>query len=368
MRIVKTWGPPLAALLLVQCVLAVAARRADVDPFASGSYVRWDAYRYLQIAKGGYYLELTTARADANTGWFPGYPSLVRAVQKVTRAKPALAGRIVALAFQLAALGLLWSIFLRAASSRRRRWLGLLLAAFFPGFVYYGAVFPISMVVAASLVAILAAADGRFLWAGASGAIAAFAYPTGVLVAVPLLLAVFLQPDLSPRQRLLAAFEGPLLCALGLVAVLLYHQLAVGRWDAFFVQQLTFDHGLSNPLATLSGHLAPLLRSGGDAAALVPALQTVLVAVLVTAVAVCAWRRRALWTRGEALLMAHVFVFWLVPQAVGSGVSIYRAESLLLPIVPLVVRWPTALLVVLLALFVALGGAMAVLFFQTVLI
>jgi hypothetical protein len=368
MRILKALGPPFLALLLAQAVLAAAARTSGVAPFASGSYVRWDSYRYLQIAKGGYYLDLDGPSADANTGWFPGYPLLVRVLQKASRLKPALVGRLVALGFHYATLCLLWVICRRGAPSAAHRVIGLLLGAFFPAFVYYSAVFPISVVTAFTLLALLAAADGRFLLAGAAGAIAAFCYPTGVLVAAPLLLAVLLASGLDARGRLRAVLEGPVLCSLGLAAVLTCHRLAVGHWDAFLQQQRRFDHGVFNPLATLAVHLIPLISPDTQAAAYIPGLQTLLVAVLVIAVAVACWRRRAMLTRGDALFLAHVIVFWLFPLVVGRGVSIYRAESLLLPIVPLLVRARAAVLAALLAVFVALGGAMAALFFQTVLI
>jgi hypothetical protein len=368
MKLLRLLAPPLMALLLAQSVLAVAARLAAVEPFASSSYVRWDAYRYLQVARSGYYLELVGGREDANTGWFPGYPFLIHFLQKTSHLKPALVGRLIAIGFQLAGLSLLWAFFLRGAPSATHRWLGLLLAAFFPGFVYYSAVFPVSMLIVFALLALLAAADGRFLLAGASGAIAAFTYPTGVLIAGPLLLAVLLAPGLRPRHRLLALLEAPVLCVVGLAAVMLYHHLTVGHWDAFFQQQLSFGHGLTNPLATLWTHLAPVGHPQAARRALAPALQTLVVAGLVLAVTISVWRRRSVLTRGEVLLLAYVFVFWLVPQAVGSGVSIYRAESLLVPIVPLLLRWPVAVLAALVAVFVALGCVMSVLFFQTVLI
>jgi hypothetical protein len=368
MRIVKAIGPPLLTLLLTQLVLALAARHAGVEPFASGSYVRWDAYRYLQIAKGGYYFDLAGPRADANTGWFPGYPLLIHLLQKVSRAKPAFVGRLLALVFQLLTLSLFWGVCRRIAPTPVHRVIGLLLAAFFPAFVYYSAVFPISMVTAFSLLALLAAVDGRFILAGGAGGIAAFCYPTGVLVAVPLLLAAVLAPGLDTRGRLRAVLQAPFPCALGFSAVLLYHHLAVGHWDAFVQQQATFDHGLSNPFATLVVHLAPLFHRDGGAGAVVPAAQTLLVAVLVGAASISCWVRRAALTRGDALFLTHVLVFWIFPLAIGRGVSIYRAESLLLPIVFFFLRVPAACLAALLAAFIALGGAMAVLFFQTVLI
>jgi hypothetical protein len=155
---------------------------------------------------------------------------------------------------------------------------------------------------------------------------------------------------------------------MGLLAVFLYHYLAVGHWDAFFQQQLSFDHRLSNPMATLVTHLAPLLHPAAAGRVLVPSLQTLVVLGLVAATAAVAFLRREMLDRLDVLVLVYVGVFWLVPQAVGSGLSIYRAESLLLPAVALLVRLRAVVLALLVAVCAALATGMAVLFFETVLV
>ena len=47
------------------------------DPRRPSSWVRWDSYRYIDVARRGY-VEVPDDPTASNTGWFPAYPYLVR--------------------------------------------------------------------------------------------------------------------------------------------------------------------------------------------------------------------------------------------------------------------------------------------------
>jgi hypothetical protein len=357
-------GPPLLALALAESVLWVGAFRNGDDPRRGSTWVHWDSYRYLDIAGRGYVVDPDDPLAS-NTGWFPGYPAAVRIASRALRVRPARAGRAEALLFELGLLTLLWTRLLPPVS-RTGRWLALLSAAFFPAWCYRHAVFPLSMTTFFALAAIVLAADQAFLSAGACGAAAAFTYPTGFLVAVPLALAAAGAPGLAPLRRARALAAGAGLTLLGLVAVFVVLQAKVGRWDAFLRYQERFGQGLFNPFAVLALHAGPLLRGSADPATLV-AFQTVLTTALLL-LAGCLLLLVPARRPVELLLLAHAACVWAFVNAAGPNVSIYRQAAVLVGLVPLLARLAPSWLAILLAVLVALGFAMARLFFGDVLI
>ena len=261
-------GGLLAALAVTgagQLVMRTAAAAKGEDPGRNRTWVRSDSYRYITIARDGY-VWVPEDPLASNTGWFPGYPLLVRVVSGGLDVKPALAGRGVAVAFTLGLVALLWAELLPPAP-RGRRLLALFVAGFFPGWVYWHAVFPLSMALFFSLASLALAARRRYLAAGTCGAVAAFSYPIGVVTVLPLAVLVVWDERLSGVERARALLAGPVLAGLGLAAVFAVMQATVGRWDAYLQVQARFGHGLHNPLAVFAGRLAAAPRRPGLARA-----------------------------------------------------------------------------------------------------
>jgi hypothetical protein len=77
-------GGFLAALLVTavgQLVMRSAAAREGEDPRRNATWVRWDSYRYITIARDGY-AWVPEDPPSSSTGWFPGYPLLIRFVSR----------------------------------------------------------------------------------------------------------------------------------------------------------------------------------------------------------------------------------------------------------------------------------------------
>jgi hypothetical protein len=332
----RNWAPPLLAFALARAVSWVVAARLGVDAFAARTWVQWDAGIYLDIARKGYQLfhcgSSGFGRAEdwcGNTGWMPLYPALI-ALARTAGIDDQVAGGALSALCHAGALCLIWIAFLESALTTRAL-LVLAVAAFFPGAIYDQAVFPISLFTLCAAASIDAAARGRETASGLLGAAAAGAYSTGILLA----------PVLALRRRPLP----PLLTAAGFLAVLAAQRIAVGAWDAFFKAQSKYGHHLHDPLGDLSNRVGPL-----DA----PALQTIWVLAFMLAIGFVVWRRRPLAAR-DRLLAGYALVFWLFPLAVGGKVSLYRAESLLLPAAPLLRHLPVWAL----ALFALAAAAVA---------
>jgi hypothetical protein len=364
-RVLSTIAPPLVALALAESLLWVGAASNGEDPRRAATWVRWDSYRYLEIARGGY-VESRDDPEASNTGWFPGFPLVMRLASDVAHVTPARAGRALALGCELALLTLLWTRMLPPVGATRR-WLALLAAACFPAWFYRHAIFPLAMTTFFNLAAIELAAADAFVGAGACGALSAFTYPTGFLVALPLALAVALARGRSSLGRLRAAAAGPGLTLVGLGAVFAVLHVRVGRWDAFLVYQQRFGQGLHNPLEVLLSHVRPLLRGSLEPMALVSA-QTVLVTALLLLGAWLLWRDREGRRPVDLLLLTHAVAMWVFVNGAGPNVSIYRQAAALVGLVPLIARLRIPGLALLLAVLLGLGVGMVQLFFANLLV
>ena len=383
-------GPPVVAFVLVRMLLALALARAT--PFASvwqgSTWARWDSGHYLNIAQHGYdYFPCPhdAARACGNAGWMPGYPylmaPLVRAIastagERGVDARPAAIGAGVSAAFCLLTLVWLWIFFLKCKLDLHSG-VALLFFAVAPGAVYQHAVFPVSMFLFLALVQAVCLFRGRWVWAGLCGALAAFTYSTGFLLApVAAACAAIFQTG-TLRVRLRASLLSGGISALGFLAVLVLHQLQLGVWDAFVQVQAKYGHGMHNPMDTWLG-ATHALPQGGSTSAQIISIQTVFVgATLVLALgALVVFLRRgrrlpaadSSQAAPEIWAIVYALPFWCMPLIMGAGVSMYRAESLLAPLAILLRSTKVAVAVLWLAFAGWLFLRMAELFFNGTLI
>jgi len=151
----------------------------------AGPAARWDASWYLVIAHYGYRPDLGSFTAS-RTAFFPLYPLGIRGLSAFGLA-PVLAGvliSLVALALALYGIHRLATLELGASVAR----LAVLLTAFAPMAFYFSAVYTESLYLALSVGVFLCARQGRWMWVGVLGALAAATRSTGVLLLAPALL------------------------------------------------------------------------------------------------------------------------------------------------------------------------------------
>jgi hypothetical protein len=302
----------------------------------------------------------------------------------VTRMPLPTAGLVLAWACWYLVLVLMWRL-LADARTNWTRWTCLLIAAFFPGQIYFAALFPISMCIAAILGCLyLALRTSRpaLAWAGfALGFVAAYSYLTAIVLA-PALLITGLLVLRGQRQR--QAIIPAVGAAAGFGAVLLTMQLAVGIWDAYFISVKKYRVGAHMPLDTLISRLRPLWTPHPGRPVLnYTASQTLLtlcfvaLVCLVTIVGVVRGGRGAqtgaqTWAEAiESRISAFDLTFlltsvgvWLVPYIAGGSASTYRSEAFVVVSVPLLRRLPAWLLVVPLGAAVWVAWHMAPYFFN----
>jgi hypothetical protein len=368
----KRFTPPLIAFILGRALLFWAARRTGYDTFVADTWSRWDSGHYCAIAESGYEF-FSCARIPGydpklwcgNTAWMPGYSLLMRGVAAITGVKVMTAGAVLSPLFALAALVVIWNAFLEAKVSTANL-LTLGLAAFFPAYFYGHAIFPISMFALLQLLSLRMYADRRYGLAGLLGAAAAFTYSSGLFLAgvygLHVLLAERKRPYLE-QLRILCLTSGAV--ALGFVAVIVMQRLEVGIWDAYFLVQAKYSYAFRTPFAAWQEHWTKAIDDWPKFIG--PSNQTMFVALLCSCMlAFLPWRRG--FTRTEGVLALFLLVYWLTPLMLGVGLSIYRAETTLLPAVSLARRLPVVVLA--LAVFIAfmLARPMAKLFFRALIV
>jgi hypothetical protein len=333
----------LAAWAAALVWLWLAAASVHESPFHAATWAHWDSTHYLSIAQHGYDVHRCRPHETprpatwcGNTAWFPLYPWLIAAVH-AAGLSALVAGVAISWFFAAVVLLLLGRVPL----------LALLYAAFAPGYVYEFAVFPLSVFVAAVVTFLGAVRTRRWTLAAAAGFLAGLAYPIGVIVLPVVGLLYVGWTTRRPRPTALATL--PPLLAFGVVV--LVQRAQTGRWTAFFDVQRQYGHGFHDPFA-LTWNAIHLVSFRWGAA---PYWQTLLVTIVLVLVVVLG--------RRERLLVLYALVAWAVPLT-QANVSIWRSQDALLPVAPIVGRFRRYLAGALVAAAVAIGFAVARLYFE----
>ena len=369
-----------APLIAFICGLLLIASREPhgwASVFNPATFTRWDANWYLLIARHGY-----SARFLANLGWFVGYPLVMRAVA-VTGIPLGYAGLIVAWVFWYLTLLMIWLLSSPAQTSSSRRWgtttqwLCLLIAAYFPGQVYFAAIFPISMATFGMLgCCYWSARNPDWRLAAVAGLAAGSAYLPTVALIPGLLVAAVATRNRQARTAMCLGAAG---VGAGVAGVLVYAQAAAGRWNLYFTgKSKEFGVGAHNPLATIFArfnYFARLLRSADhrEIAGRAIAEQGILLALLLglallgLALAAIAARTSRSLPAADIVLVIAAVAGWLIPYIAGGRLSIYRDEAMAILLVPLLRHLPKCSLVVSLLAAIWVAAGMATLFFGDVL-
>ena len=360
LRTVAALVPPAVVFIGVRLLFAGAAYRVWFDPWNPLSWKRWDSGHYLVIATKGWEFfscSVIGGRPEewcGNAAWFPLYPWLLRPLIALG-VQPATAGVWVSGTAALAMLVLLWNGLLRERGLKG--FVLLAMAGVFPGAVYAHAIFPTGVAQLCLIAAGVALARGRWPLCGLAGGFLSMSYVTGVLQSGPGAISAWLRAR-SIRPALVVGG----LSAAGFGAVLLAQQLLLGHWDAWLRTYQKGLPGLWHPLAGYWDVIDKVVtadiqrRTIGIQALTVMGL---VVLGLVTSVVTRSWRDplRA-WAAMTALL------YWGFPLIAGRGLSLYRADALVLPVLLLLPELPVWVLVPLLAWLVAIAFSMGQLFFN----
>lgn len=352
--------PPLVVFIAVRWLFTIAALRVWFDPWNPLSWRRWDGGHYVNIAARGWELFSCArlyGRPDewcGNAAWFPLYPWLLRPLMAFGL-RPETAGVWVSGTAALAMLVLLWNGLLRERGLKG--FVVLAMAGVFPGAIYAHAIFPLGVAQLCMIAAGIALIRRRWVLTGLAGGFLSMSYVTGVVLSGPNAIAAWLRSR-SLRPALVA---GGLTVA-GFAATLLAQQLLLGHWDAFYLVQRKGLPGMGHPLAGYWDVIEKVVTADIQRRTIALQALTVLgllVLGLATSAVTRSWRDPLrVWAAMAALL------YWVLPLFAGRGLSFYRSDALMLPVLLLLVDLPLWLLVPLLAWLVAVAFSMSQLFFN----
>jgi hypothetical protein len=310
---------------------------------------RWDASWYLVIAHYGYRPELSPF-TSSRAAFFPVYPIGLRAIAWLG-APPVLAGvllSMLALALalygihRLTALELGQRLAIGRGSGDVAR-LAVLLTAFAPMAFFFSAVYSESVYLALSVGVFWCARQGRWMWVGVLGALAAATRSSGLVLALPALMLYLYgprqdrEPDLAalsrslrPRYRIRRDLLWLLLLPAGLALYLGYLALAGGdALSPFHVQQVWGRHFAGPYLGAWDG-----IKAGFDGLRQLVSLQRhpVYFAIAAGDPFVTAGHNLLLLAFLAAAVVATVGVLRLLPLAYGAYVIAALALPLSYPV------------------------------------
>jgi hypothetical protein len=307
---------------------------------------RWDASWYLVIAHYGYRPELFPF-TSSRTAFFPVYPIGLRAIAWLG-APPVLAGVLLsmfALALALYGIHRLTALELgqrlpigRGCTGDVAR-LAVFVTAFAPMAFFFSAVYSESLYLALSVGVFWCARQGRWMWVGVLGALAAATRSTGLVLALPALILYLYGPrqdraadfaararSLRPRYRIRRDLLWLLLLPAGLAVYLGYLALAGGdALSPFHVQQVWGRHFAGPYLGAWDG-----IKAGFDGLRQLASLQRHPVYFTIAAgdPFVIAGHNLLLLAFLAAAVVAIVGVLRLLPLAYGA----YVVAALALPL------------------------------------
>jgi hypothetical protein len=311
---------------------------------------RWDASWYLVIAHYGYRPELFPF-TSSRTAFFPLYPLGLSAISSLGT-PPILAGVLLsigALGFalygihRLTALELGQRVPLGLGGSSDAARLAVLLTAFAPMAFFFSAVYSESLYLALSVGVFWCARQGRWMWVGVLGGLAAATRSTGLVLALPALMLYLYGPrqdrpadlarrvrSLRPRYRVRRDVLWLGLLPAGLALYLGYLALAGGdALSPFHVQQVWGRHFAGPYLGIWDG-----LRAGFDGLRQVASMQRhhVYFAIAAGDPFVIAGHNLLLLAFLLAAIVAVVGVWRLLPPAYGAYVLAALALPLSYPV------------------------------------
>jgi hypothetical protein len=352
----------IGAVALIVVAVACAASGRSVVKAATTTYA--DAGLYMDIAEHGssaYRCSPTDNEWCGNAAWLPGFPGVIRAVSIVTRLRISAAGALVAVAFTIATLVLLWATFLHRRTDVAAT-LALLYAAFAPGQMFGYMTYPLSMLAFLTILYLWLVVRGHWVWAGALAFAVVITYPVGICA--PLAVALWLLFDratpIRERGRRILLAAAPAALALGALAV--WFQAWTGHWNATFLIGAKYRNDPQSPLGPIF-HAVGVLFGELSTFHKARAATTLLAAVVVLSVVITVIVRRRTLGRAETLLAVWALCAWVAGLAT-ARVSRERTEFVLLPVAALLPVLPRRLLFAITILAVILVVPMEILFLR----
>jgi hypothetical protein len=202
----------------------------------------------------------------------------------------------------------------------------LFLCAFFPGFIYLHAVFPLSLCLFLITAFIYHLQKQDFLYCGFLAMLLSWSYASGLFILLPI---AFYFIGILIYERRFAWKEGlkvviPVL--LGLLILFGYEYRTTGRWDAMFLIQAKYKHGFYPVWEMINGRFGRLIETIHNGNGIIQ-IQNFYVFALVVwlLISVIKEFKKSQFNKPELLFyIGFIIAFWFLPFSMGLDISIYR--------------------------------------------
>ena len=361
--------------LLTQLFLMAVLNILHMSYFDSGVWLRWDSGHYLTIANEGYEFfpcagkfgyPLDATDMCGNTGWFPGYPFLIKLLSYIIADTTFLGGFLSKVFYFMSLFLILVISGIDKISVKNIIYLSL--PAFSFGFIYYNAIFPISTVLFFSLLGFYFFFKRKIWLTGLCCTIVSFLYPTGFLLSFVFAISIFIREEEKKNIRKISKCLIPLFFGgIGVVLAFLVYQIQVDNWAAFIQVQSKYGHSFHNPIKSV-GKMLSKFSFNPFTLINVIIIQSVLVIIGYFSLSYYFFTKKLYRTDLYLVSYLYVSLFFLFPWIVGGNLSMYRAESLLFPFVFLLKDLKISWNISILTIMISIGGIMSYFFFTKVLV
>ena len=365
----------LLTFLFSQVVLAIILFYLDYGYFNSTNWLRWDSGHYLQIASKGYELfpcagkfgfPLNSTEICGNTGWFPGYPLLIKLFGYLFKDEIIIAGVLSKIFYFLSLFMVLKIMDIRKYSLKNI--IFLCIPAFSFGFIFYNAIFPMSAVLFFALSGIYFFLRRKLWLTGLFCFLAAFFYPTGFLLSFVFAITILIGSHETFKLKAVKLLIPLAMGGLGVLAVFSIFQITVNDWSAFIEVQAKYGHSFQSPIKNIGSFLRNASIFNSFSINHFIHYQSILIISGYIALSFFFFYRRMYENELYLLTYIYITLFLIFPWTISGELSRCRAESLLFPFVFLLketkIRWIALILILLLGL----GIPVSYLFFTSVLI
>jgi hypothetical protein len=287
----------------------------------------WDGAWYLKIIRLGYprtvQANVTFNVDDARAAFFPGYPTLVRAVDVALPGGDVLAALFVNFVLGFLAVWLTGMIARRLYDDAVAE-KAMVLMALFPGSFVLSFAYSEALLITLAAACLLCLLEKRWWWAGVLAALATMTRPNGLALVLACAVAAFLA---IKRDREWRALVAVLLAPLGWVGFQLWLGAHAGEWNVWFrVQREAWKEGTSFGWTALDRGLDAFIHPLSSPADLITAVSTVTMLVLLWML----WKYRLPWPMVGYIV--GVLALMLLPKTVTARPRfLYTAFPLLIP-------------------------------------
>jgi hypothetical protein len=298
-----------------------------------GCFAHWDSGLYMSIAQEGHTLfDCNNPNPEwcGNAGWSPLYPLLMRIVHEITGYSLEHSGGIVSTIFYFFYLKYM-SHLLNIERMNADSVISLFLCAFFPGFIYLHAVFPLSLCMFLITTFILQLQKKNFFYCGLLAMLLSWSYSSGVFILLPIAFYFLGILKYEKRWAWKDALKIVVPIIVGLFLLFGYDYWATKHWDAMFLVQIKYNHGLYSPfymfLLRFERLCEFILHPNG-----IIQIQNFYVFALVCWLLFTAVKSfsNTKFNKPELLFyIGFIVAFWFLPFSMGLEISLYRGSILL---------------------------------------